>query len=367
MKILKRIAALLTATGLMLFTVMFACAAEIIDQNRRITLTISYNNEDDIPISGAEFSIYMVATADEYGNLTTTEKFSGYNVNIEDGDDDAWKALATTLEGYVLRDQILPTDSKKTDGQGFAYFPNNGVKLRTGLYLVLGTRHSQNGVIYETLPFMILMPTQDPHEKEWNYDVSLSPKYELCSGHITEKVNCKVLKVWNDKGNEDIRPDEVVMQLLKDGKIYDTVTLNSENNWRYQWSDLESTHQWRVVEKELDDYTVEVSREGVAFVITNTCTKETPTEPVPTIEPTTSPDKPNDNPNDNSTNPVTPDNPSNPDTPNNPANPVKPNDSTLPQTGQLWWPVPMLSAAGLLLIVIGLLCLRGKNNEENKS
>lgn len=50
---------------------------------------------------------------------------------------------------------------------------------------------------------------------------------------------------------------------------------------------------------------------------------------------------------------------------------VKPTEPTnggssggkLPQTGQLWWPVPVLTAAGLLCIVAGLLRRRGNRNE----
>lgn len=38
--------------------------------------------------------------------------------------------------------------------------------------------------------------------------------------------------------------------------------------------------------------------------------------------------------------------------------------STLPQTGQLWWPVPVLIAAGLLFLVIGLLRRRGTTDEK---
>ena len=30
------------------------------------------------------------------------------------------------------------------------------------------------------------------------------------------------------------------------------------------------------------------------------------------------------------------------------------NGGKLPQTGQLWWPVPALSAAGLILIAVGV-------------
>ena len=31
----------------------------------------------------------------------------------------------------------------------------------------------------------------------------------------------------------------------------------------------------------------------------------------------------------------------------------QPKEPTLPQTGELWWPVPVLAAAGLLLIAAG--------------
>ncbi len=154
MKILKRIAPLLIAALLILFTALSAFAAGSIDTNRNITLTLSYTN-NNVPLEGAEFSIYMVATADEYGKLTTTERFSDYNVNIVNSDKEAWKTLASTLEGYVLRDQLPPTDSKKTNEHGFAIFPNKGITLKPGLYLVLGTRLTQGDVVYETLPFSL--------------------------------------------------------------------------------------------------------------------------------------------------------------------------------------------------------------------
>ena len=36
----------------------------------------------------------------------------------------------------------------------------------------------------------------------------------------------------------------------------------------------------------------------------------------------------------------------------------------LPQTGQPWWPVPVLLAAGLVLVIIGLVRRRGDDYEE---
>ena len=41
----------------------------------------------------------------------------------------------------------------------------------------------------------------------------------------------------------------------------------------------------------------------------------------------------------------------------------EPPEETLPNTGQLWWPVPTLIAAGLCLIMLGLLRRRGWENE----
>ena len=41
-----------------------------------------------------------------------------------------------------------------------------------------------------------------------------------------------------------------------------------------------------------------------------------------------------------------------------------PSGGKLPQTGQLWWPVPVLTAAGMLLIVVGLVRRREADYEE---
>lgn len=46
-----------------------------------------------------------------------------------------------------------------------------------------------------------------------------------------------------------------------------------------------------------------------------------------------------------------------------PATPTTPGEK-LPQTGQLWWPVPVLLAVGLLLVVLGLVRRRGNAHGE---
>ena len=329
------VAALLSVLAVCLLLPLQALAAGSIDLNRDVSLTISYQ-DGNTPLVGAEFDIFLVATVDEYGELTTTKDFDQFNVNIRGENDDAWRTLASTLEGYVLRDGIAPTDSGKTNDKGLVSFPTTGKSLKAGLYLVLGHRHTQNGFRYDPAPFMVMLPGSDKENNSWAYDVTVNAKSD--SSPIPDNlddhtIDRKVLKVWADDGHEKDRPKEVIVQLLRDGKVYDTVTLNAANNWRYTWTGLNDRYTWTIVEKELEGYTVEVTREGITFVVTNTYDENTPDNPTPTT-------------------------PSTPDTPTSPGKP------TLPQTGQLWWPVPILIAVGLFFIVIGLIRRRGMTDEN---
>ena len=106
-----------------------------------------------------------------------------------------------------------------------------------------------------------------------------------------------------------------------------------------------------MVEAASGDYTVEIVREGATLVMVNSTTTDIPDEPVPES-------------------PGSPDNPNEPDEPDKPKAPDEPGDdldipdedvplASLPQTGQLWWPVPLLLCGGLLLVVFGLLRRRG--------
>lgn len=340
MKMRKRLSALLL--GLMAALLLLpgqALAAGSIETDRAVSLTISYQDQGT-PLTGARFDIYLVATVDAYGELTATDTFRDYPVNIRGKNDDAWRNLASTLEAYILRDSVAPTDSGRTGKDGLLTFPTEEKTLEQGLYLVLGQRLSQGGYRYEAKPFMVLLPALDWDNNDWTYDVTAEPKHDAKwqpsggGGTVTRKV----LKVWADEGHEKERPKAVVVQLLRNGKVWDTVTLNAANNWRHTWAELSDDYTWTLAEQELEGYTVEVTREGVTFVVTNSYDEDIPDEPPPEGPP-----------------PETPDEPDGPDIPEEPV----PTGPKLPQTGQLWWPVPALTAGGLLLIVLGLLRRRG--------
>lgn len=287
--------------ALMPLTAVFAADTEL-----EFGVTISYRDGDK-PIIGAEFKLFFVASVDETGKSTPTEAFERYFGKISTDS-------ADTLEAYVLRDNISPCDSGKTDANGIICFPTAENKLERGVYLVIGERHEQNGKRYDAVPFFVVLPGK-------SNTVGASVKFESTDvPNGDDTVKRKVVKLWKDDGHESDRPKEVTVQLLKNGDIYDTVILNAENNWRYEWDALDGDAKWTVTEKEIEGYTVEITREGVSFAIANTRTDDTPD-----------------------------------DTPSKPS---------LPQTGQLWWPVPVFFCAGLICLVIGFACRRGEYNEK---
>ncbi len=311
MKKINRFPSLLLSliTVLLLLPVSVLAAGKI-DLTQPVSLTLSYQ-DGGTPLTGADFSAYLVATVDESGQLTTTKPFQSFRVDMTGKQDDTWRQLASTLEGYVLRDSVQPTAQGSTDGQGQLTLPTGGKKLTPGLYLILGSRHTQNGSYYDPSPFFVLLPTADREANDYTYQVTADVKYDKTPvPDQPTKVTRTMQKVWKDDGHEKARPQEVVVQLLRGGQVYDTVTLNSQNNWRHRWSDLDSRYRWTVTEKTVADYTVTVTQEGKTFVVTNTY--QTPT-------------------------------------------PGKKTDTKLPQTGQLWWPVPVLLSVGLLLVLIGVL------------
>lgn len=300
---------------LLLWTVLptGAFAREPVDLEQKTSLTIQY------PCTGAKFRIYRVADVSEYGEYTLTPEFEDYAVDLEQKDQSGWRAMASTLGGYVERDGKAALDTKTTDADGKAYFK----ELSAGLYLVLGDRAEDDTYKYEAEASLIALPDLDEGD-QWVYDVMASPKYEKeplkPDDNVTQK---KVIKIWKDDNSKN-RPKDIRVQLLKDGKVADTVTLNADNNWKYQWDNLDNSAAWQVVEQTVPSgYTVAVEKEADTFTITNTKTTGKTGGNTNTTKPTGS-----------STSKTS-------------------KSGKLPQTGQLWWPVGILSVAGMLLFLIG--------------
>lgn len=339
----KPVALLLTVLlGMLLWLPQTALAAGEMDTGKTTSLTILY------PCADTSFQLFRVADVSPQARFTLCGAFQQYPVSLTGLDAAGWRATAQTLAGYASRDKLVPDAIGKTDVSGKYTFTG----LSTGLYLLVGERHTQDGRTYTPMPCLVSLPGM-AEDGSWNYDPAVRLKYDSEGGNgggggsSSTTIDRQVVKIWNDQGQSGTRPTEITVQLLRDGQVQEEVTLSAANGWRYDWSKLDSSHIWTVVEKDVPGhYTVQISREGTAFVITNTAVTDIPDQGVPGGEP----DEPNLPPLPDTE--IPDENPPTSGWTEVPGTPVT--ETKLPQTGELWWPVPFLAMGGLVLLTAGI-------------
>lgn len=146
-------------------------------------------------------------------------------------------------------------------------------------------------------PFLVTVPNEK--DGEYLYDVNASPKTE-----VARLVSITIKKVWNtDKSTE--AADSVTVQLLRNGNVVKTAILNMQNNWQITYADMPESDTYSIKEVNIPKgFTATYKQEDYVFTVTNT--------------------------------------------------------STLIQTGQLIWPIPVLAISGMLLIAVGIILLQKK-------
>lgn len=323
MKYCKRIIACMICC---LMVCALAIPAYSLDQSRTCDLTIEFRHDGNA-VAGAVFEVYRVGDMAADGTLTLSGRFADYPVELNVETDAEYQTAANTLWGYVQQDAIEADCTAVTDADGIA---ETGA-LETGIYLVACQPYEVENGKYVCTPQLWTLPWRANTADEWTYSLKVSPKFEYVVDPV-EPVTVKVLKQWDDIGNETARPVSITVDLLRDGEVYDTVTLTAEDNWRHTWEDLDAEHLWTVVEEPLENYTVSIEKEGITFVVRNSYvepptepTEPEPTEPEPTVPPTEPP--------------------------------------KIPQTGLNWWPVPVLAVLGIVLIVVGIVSFRKEQDE----
>lgn len=300
-KKISKICGLLLCIGCMLFSTLHVWAEET-EREEETSLSLECKNGKE------SYALYGVADFSETGEFVIREPFSKYPIVIQGLDSEGWRALAETLAGYVERDEIEPLDKKETDDKGHLTWNN----LQKGLYLVLGEQIKKEQYLYTPMPLLVTVPNRTENG-EWNYQPLIHPKYNKEDLSEEQEIDRNVIKIWKDQQNKKMRPEKISVQLLKDGKVYDTVELSKKNNWQYTWKKLSAQSKWTVVEQNVPkNYTVTSTQENNNFIVTNTYV--------------TFKDEGNKGENVH---------------------------QKLPQTGQLWWPVPILVIVGALLFTVG--------------
>lgn len=314
-KEMRRIGRLLAFCLLALLLPVQILAAQDTAKTADTSLTLHYK------YGKTTFTFYKVADFSETGRFDLVQPFSEYADTItylnqlEDLDTEAWRTLAITLDSCVSSDiSIKQVYQGQTDEDGTMVWNN----LEKGLYLITGEMTQDENYLYKPIPTLVTVPNRDA-QGAWNLQVVVEHDKADVEEIPKETQEYSVLKIWKDTGNEAKRPEEIAVTLLKDGTAYDTAVLNKENNWEYSWTDLEPGHEWKVDEVTVPaGYTKSIEKNCRQYVINNTY--QTPTTP---SSPTTS------------------------------VSSGGGGSSKLPQTGQLWWPVPLLAVLGIAAFMIG--------------
>ena len=242
--------------------------ASELDTGRTGSMLLDYS-QDGTGFPGLEIAIYRVAEAFPDGTFELLSPYDTFPVNIHGITSQAeWQDVTQTLVAYITADGVAPSFVGVTDQTGTARFDG----LPVGLYLVRSARAQRDGEAYLFHDFMIYLPTP-MEDGQFDYDVSAKPK---CTRFGPES-HYRVVKLWKDFGVEQ-RPENVTVELYKDGKLHETVLLNEENQWCYTWTDRDGA-QWQVVERDVPEgYLVSITANETVFTITNT-NPDTPPPP----------------------------------------------------------------------------------------
>ncbi len=309
-EILRRGAALVLCLLTIGFCAPFSASAhDLIDIERKGTVELSLIYDGN-GIPGVTVRLYHVAEVSPKAEYTLLDPFRSTGITFPEGNyswtEETVDHLAScTPEAGVLAEGV-------TDAAGNVLFSN----LAPGLYLALGENTTVGEWVYTFLPGMLPVPLLDG-EDQWQYTVHA----ELKNSRIRPSCEVTVYKFWDDRVYTGYRDQEVQVKLLRrirnsesDFEEYETVILDSQNDWIYKWDDASSLYEYSAMELATSNitgyyqvsYSVQTDSSGNYFIeVKNKL--------------------------------------------------IKPPSGLIPQTGTLWWPIWVLAGSGVVFFFLGWL------------
>ena len=229
--------------------------AQDFDANRVGTISVTLKEQDSkAPITGAELSLYYVATASRGAKSNLDYIFTNAFENCGCALNDP--ALSATLDAFV-QEQATPVEIQVTDAQGSAAFTD----LPLGLYFVKQT-NTVDGYAPCT-SFVVTVPNY--MDEGYVYDVNASPKTE-----VARLTAITIKKIWNTDASAKAT-DHVTVQLLRDGVVVQTATLSEQNDWQVTYTDMPQSDAYSIVEENIPKgFTATYAKSGYVFTVTNT-------------------------------------------------------------------------------------------------
>ena len=185
-----------------------------------------------------------------------------------------WMDSAAALKKY-LPDGYEPVASAVTQNGLFQF---DGIE--NGLYLLIGKSQKvwegDKSVIWTPLPMYVIVLDEDTGSPDDR--IAVKPSNETVVHDFT------VVKSWSDEGHANVRPASIKVEVLYDGKVVKTVSLNADNDWSYSWHTDKTKHIWDcrevVTDKIRNNYEVDcrsvIKGDKKTIIITNTYNGDDP-------------------------------------------------------------------------------------------
>lgn len=317
----KKFWACLSAVFLLLCCAFPALAAPAVPPGT-VSLRVKMAYEGQ-PLADVSVTLHRVGTLVETAPWIEFElagAFADYPVSLTGLDTQGWAEAAYTLASYAAADQIAPSATAVTAEDGYASFTD----LPSGLYLLQAAASAdETGNTYTAAPVLLELPSYDETSHSWSTQAESVMKVERQTPIPATELG--VYKIWETHGAQ--QPAGVTVELVSEGSVVDSVVLNESNYWRHTFTGLDSRKVYHVVERDVPaGYTVTISQHGDQYTITNTAQPEKNEPPGAQTTGLAS---------------------------TGPASTQTSVSPVIPQTGMLWWPVPVLSTVGVLLFALG--------------
>lgn len=330
--------------------------------NGSIELTCKLDGE---AVVGITMNAYRVGELTEDG-IKLQGNFADYPVYIPELTSTALQDAAYSLENLAVLDSIDPDGTEIVYASGKITFTD----LEDGVYLIAGEQLSSGALIYTPVPMLV--------EVKNGGKVAAFAKLTARPKPTVDEEVYRVKKVWQyDDSYIQLRPVLIEVEIYRNNVLVETVELNDGNNWTYDWN-ADTASVWRVREINISgDYKVVYRNNETQYILVNnrdvkndtgvtttasttTTTKTTTTTTTTTVTP---PDVSDSTTTTTTTAPAPIGTESSTTTVSTTGSTVTTSTTTtaktttstgkLPQTGQLWWPVPVCGAGGLVLFAVG--------------
>ena len=363
----KKIGVLFVAVGMaILLCLSCICMGASAKSASDLTLICEVEGE---PIKGMRWEAFRIGSFD--GEKITIEgEFAKYPVYIDEISASAFADAASTLRDYAFSFKIKSDGSGTSKNDGSVTFRN----LENGVYLVAARLMVKGEVSYYPTPALVVV------DYEINPENVIYPKISTAVIMAGQSEYYELKKIWENSENLPYKPTEIVVDLYRDFEFFRTVTLTEENDWFYSWENS-YVAEWSIIERRIPEGCCVIYRnDGRRYVMVNTYVPDfefdwemdfappvTTVTTVPTTTETTTTTTVvpvSSDVTESSTSTSTTETTTKITTTKKITVKATTTSSKLPQTGQLWWPVPVMAISGLLLMAAGTRIISSKRDED---